>query len=168
LRWISPIATSALPLGGAGYLLQMTPANHEKFEWLASSVRRYGGQASVIQAHAIDDLPHEDLVRRFAETRAKDDAAIARDVKKLGKHPAAPKLTKFRKTFSEGGGRRLLRQPDARPDRSAAGASGAAGRQRGGADPQEERIPAPHLGHAPAPWDRSRVVGLADHAFHRS
>jgi hypothetical protein len=99
--WRRVKRSGALPLGSAGYLLPMTPATHEKFEWLASSVRRYGGRASVVQVHAIDDLPHEDLVRRFAEARAKDYEAIARDVKKLGKRPAAPKLARLRKRFEE-------------------------------------------------------------------
>src|SRR6266852_158021 len=84
--------SGVLPLGSAGYLLPMTPANHEKFEWLASSVRRYGGQTSVIQVHAIDDLTHEELVRRFAESRSKEYDAIARELKTLGKRPTASKL----------------------------------------------------------------------------
>lgn len=99
--WRRVKRSGALPLGSAGYLLPMTPANHEKFEWLAMSVRRYGGQASVVQVHAIDDLPHEELVRRFAEARAKDYEAITRDMKRLGRHPTTPKLARLRKRFQE-------------------------------------------------------------------
>ena len=99
--WRRVKRSGALPLGSAGHLLPMTASNHEKFEWLASSVRRYGGQASVIQVHAIDDLPHEELVQRFAETRAKEYEAIGREVKKLGKLPPAPKLSRLRKRFQD-------------------------------------------------------------------
>ena len=62
----------ALPLGPPGYLLALTPATHEKFEWLAASIRRYKGQASVIQVHSIDDLPSDEIVRRFVDARSRD------------------------------------------------------------------------------------------------
>jgi hypothetical protein len=61
----------ALPLGASGHLLPLTAENQEKFEWLSSSIRRYKGQASVIQVHSIDDLPAEELVRRFVDARSK-------------------------------------------------------------------------------------------------
>src|SRR5437868_15516542 len=62
----------ALPLGPPGYLLPNSAVNHEHFEWLASTIRSYRGDASVIQVQAIDDLPFEQQVKRFNESRWRD------------------------------------------------------------------------------------------------
>lgn len=72
----------ALPLGSSGYLLPQAPANHEHFEWLAASVRKYKGQASVIQVESIDDLPSGELMKRFIEARTRDYESLARDIAK--------------------------------------------------------------------------------------
>jgi len=74
----------AFSLSTSGHLLPLTAQNQERFEWIASSIRRYKGKASVIQVHSIDDLPSEELVRRFAAERSKDYASVVhRTVEKI-------------------------------------------------------------------------------------
>src|ERR1700687_4153999 len=73
----------ALPLGNSGYLLPLTPANQERFEWLGASIRRYKGQASVIQVHSIDELPSKDLARRFVDARTRDYALLIAELGKI-------------------------------------------------------------------------------------
>src|SRR6266568_1974000 len=60
------------PLRNSGYVLPDTPSNRERFEWLASSIRGFKGEASVLQVQAIDDLPDDVLKERFRESRKSD------------------------------------------------------------------------------------------------
>jgi hypothetical protein len=92
----------ALPLGAAGYLLPTTAANHEHFEWLAASIRKAKGQASVIQVESIDDLPSEDLIRRFIDARSRDYESLAADIAKtLRTKNNSAQLTRLRRRFQE-------------------------------------------------------------------
>jgi hypothetical protein len=38
-----------VPLGNSGYLLPSDASNEERFQWLASTIRKYGGEASVVR-----------------------------------------------------------------------------------------------------------------------
>src|SRR6266571_3039580 len=92
----------ALSLGTSGYLLPLTPETHEKFEWLATSIRRYKGQASVIQVHSIDELPNEEIARRFSYARSQDYETLIAGLKKLGRiRNGAPQLARLRRRFQE-------------------------------------------------------------------
>ena len=46
----------AVPLGNAGCLLPTSPSNEERFQWLAMSIRKYGGEASVVRVKSIDTI----------------------------------------------------------------------------------------------------------------
>lgn len=46
-----------LALRSSGYVLPNTPANQERMEWLATAIRNYKGQASVVLVQSFDDLP---------------------------------------------------------------------------------------------------------------
>jgi hypothetical protein len=59
-------------LGNSGYLLPNSPANHERFEWLATTIRSGGGDASVVEVLSIDNWPDPQLIRRFADARGSD------------------------------------------------------------------------------------------------
>src|ERR1700751_474282 len=61
-----------VPLGNSGYLLPSTPANEERFQWLAAAIRKYGGDASVVAVQSIDYISTPQLIGRFAEARAKE------------------------------------------------------------------------------------------------
>src|SRR5438034_8864266 len=45
-----------VPLGNSGYLLPNNPNNEERFQWLATAIRKYGGDASVVHVESIDNL----------------------------------------------------------------------------------------------------------------
>lgn len=74
----------AITLRTSGYLLPNTVENRERFEWLATAIRKYKGQASVVHVSAFDDLPSEKLKQMFVEARSKDYETAIRDLKKLG------------------------------------------------------------------------------------
>jgi hypothetical protein len=92
----------ALPLDNSGYLLPLTPPNQEKFEWLGASIRRYKGQASVIQVHSIDELPTEELARRFVDARSRDYALLIAELNKIKRASSATtQLARLRRRFQE-------------------------------------------------------------------
>lgn len=69
-----------LSLRNSGYVLPNNPANQERFEWLAASIRGFKGEASVLQVRSIDDLPNEVLKERFRDERKPDYSAFIREV----------------------------------------------------------------------------------------
>jgi hypothetical protein len=73
----------AVPLGNSGYLLPNSPANQERFEWLAAAVRKYAGEASVVNVQSIDNLSTPQLIGRFAEARARDYQELIRELQEL-------------------------------------------------------------------------------------
>lgn len=70
-------------LGNSGYLLPNGPENQERFEWLASAVRDYGGSASVVEVQGIDNLSERQLVKSFREARAREYREIIKALSKL-------------------------------------------------------------------------------------
>src|SRR6266478_6585357 len=60
-----------LALRSSGYVLPNTAANQERMEWLATAIRTYKGQASVVQVQGFDDLPADRLQRMFEEARSR-------------------------------------------------------------------------------------------------
>jgi hypothetical protein len=72
-----------LPLPSSGYVLPNTPANRERMEWLATAIRAYKGQASVVQVQSFDDLPADELKHRFIEARSHDYQKLLQEIKKL-------------------------------------------------------------------------------------
>jgi hypothetical protein len=73
----------AIPLGNSGYLLPNSPSNQERFEWLATTIRKYAGDASVVKVQAIDNLSTPELIGRFAEARAREYQELIRELQKL-------------------------------------------------------------------------------------
>jgi len=72
-----------LPLRSSGYVLPNSALNQERMEWLATAIRDYKGQASVVQAQGFDDLPGERLKQRFLEARAVDYQKLLHEAKKI-------------------------------------------------------------------------------------
>jgi len=93
----------ALPLKSSGYLLPNKPETQERFEWLATAIRKYKGEASVVQVQAMDDLPSEKLVQLFTHARSRDYEAITREAKKLiSRNKREPgELARLRRRFQE-------------------------------------------------------------------
>jgi len=98
--WRKLRSLGALPLPGSGYLLPRSAQNTERMEWLAAAIRSYKGEASVAQVQAIDNLPHERLVRMFREARTRDYEELLRELRKL---PASSRTRRerLRKRFRE-------------------------------------------------------------------
>jgi hypothetical protein len=72
-----------VPLRSSGYLLPNTAVNQERMEWLATAIRSYKGQASVVQVQAFDDLSPQQLRGLFIEARSRDYQRLLHDVKKF-------------------------------------------------------------------------------------
>lgn len=72
-----------LALRSSGYLLPSTPSNQERMEWLATSIRAYKGQASVVQVQGFDDLPPDLLKRQFVEARSHDYRKLLHETKRV-------------------------------------------------------------------------------------
>jgi hypothetical protein len=89
----------ALTFRSSGYLLPDTPANHERFEWLAAAIRKYKGQASVAELFSIDDLPSAELKSLFIEARSKDYEELLRVLRKTKE--ASGNLPRLRRRLQE-------------------------------------------------------------------
>lgn len=94
-----------LPLRSSGHVLPNTPANQERMEWLATAIRAYKGQASVVQVQGFDDLPPERLKGLFVEARSRDYQKLLHDAKKIltissSREPAGP-LNRIRRRFQD-------------------------------------------------------------------
>jgi hypothetical protein len=95
----------AIPLGNSGCLLPNDSANQERFEWLATSIRNYGGEASVVHIQSVDNLSTDQLISRFRESRAQEYRKIIRELQKLAAGPqrkrASGRLTRLRARYRE-------------------------------------------------------------------
>jgi hypothetical protein len=94
-----------LPLRSSGYVLPNSAANQERMEWLATAIRSYKGQASVVQAQGFDDLTPEHLRRLFVEARSRDYQKLLHDAKKVlalspSRRPGG-RLNRIRRRFLE-------------------------------------------------------------------
>src|SRR5258708_16802295 len=67
-----------VPLGNSGYLLPNNPSNEERFQWLATGIREYGGDASVVHVDSIDNLSKPHLIARFAQARNQEYQEVIR------------------------------------------------------------------------------------------
>ena len=95
----------SVPLGNSGYLLPNNLITQERFEWLATSIRKYAGQASVVKIQSIDNLSTRQLVGRFAEARACEYQELIRDLQKLSAVPppkrVSGRISRLRARFRE-------------------------------------------------------------------
>ena len=94
-----------LPLRSSGHVLPNTAANQEKLEWLASAIRSYKGQASVVQVQAFDDLSDARLRQLFIEEVSVPYNRLLREVKKTAglanSQRPAQHLNRLRRRFQE-------------------------------------------------------------------
>lgn len=94
-----------VPLGNSGYLLPSNASNEERFQWLASAIRKYGGDASVVRVESIDNLSTAQLKGRFSEARAKEYQELIEELQSLSRSPAEPRsvarVARLRSRFQE-------------------------------------------------------------------
>jgi len=92
-----------VPLGNSGYLLPNSPSNEERFEWLATAIRKYGGDASVVRVESIDNLSRPQLIGRFAEARAREYQELIRELQRFSstriEGKGAGRLSRLRNRF---------------------------------------------------------------------
>jgi hypothetical protein len=88
---------------GSGYLLPADAANEERFQWLATQVRKYGGEATIAQASAFQDLSSAELERRFSDERAREYAEVSKELQRLArrKDPPRQQVTSLRRRVQD-------------------------------------------------------------------
>jgi len=95
----------AVPLGNSGYLLPTSPSNEERFQWLAMSIRKYGGEASVVRVKSIDNISTPQLIGRFSEARTRDYQELLQDLQTFSslapQKRAAGRLSRLKARFQE-------------------------------------------------------------------
>jgi hypothetical protein len=94
-----------VPLGNSGYLLPSNPANEERFQWLATAIRKYGGEASIVHVRSIDNISTPQLIGRFSEARAREYQELIRELEKFCSLPMQKRtigrLSRLRSRFQE-------------------------------------------------------------------
>ena len=92
-------------LGNSGYLLPSDPSNEERFQWIATSIRRYGGDASVVRVESIDNLSPAQLRGRFSEARVNEYQQLIQQIQNLTRHGGSgqntARLARLRNRFQE-------------------------------------------------------------------
>ena len=95
----------SVPLGNSGYLLPSNPVNEERFQWLATAIRKYKGDASIVHVQSIDNISKPQLVARFAEARAREYQELIRQLQEFSSLPpqkqAVGRLSRLRSRFQE-------------------------------------------------------------------
>jgi hypothetical protein len=94
-----------VPLGNSGHLLPSNPVNEERFQWLATAIRKYGGDASIVHVQAIDNISSPQLIGRFAEARSREYQELIRQLKEFSDlsrvKRAVGRLSRLRSRFQE-------------------------------------------------------------------
>ena len=94
-----------VPLGNSGYLLPSNAVNEERFQWLATAIRKYGGDASIVHVQGIDNISTPQLIGRFAEARAREYQELIRELEKFSSLPVqnrvVGRLSRLRSRFQE-------------------------------------------------------------------
>ena len=94
-----------VPLGNSGYLLPSNAVNEERFQWLAISIRKYGGEASIVHVRRIDNISTPQLIGHFAEARAQEYQKLIRQLNEFSALPlqrrAIGRLSRLRRRFQE-------------------------------------------------------------------
>jgi hypothetical protein len=93
----------ALALRTSGYLLPNNAENVEHFQWLATSVRNHGGEASVAQVQSLDDHSRDALQKLFVDARSRDYETLAQNLRKVLKRKgcAPADLVRVRRRLQE-------------------------------------------------------------------
>jgi Protein ChrB, N-terminal len=94
-----------VPLGNSGYLLPSDVSNEERFQWLATTIRKYGGEASVVRVKSIDNLSPPRLKGQFSEARNREYQELIRQIQAISgtstERKNATRLSRLRNRFQE-------------------------------------------------------------------
>lgn len=70
----------ALPWKNSAYLLPHTPGNLEKFQWLTAQIRKYHGDASIVQVARVEGYSRKRIIALFNQARERDYERLAREI----------------------------------------------------------------------------------------
>jgi len=73
----------AISLRGSGYLLPKTQLNEERFQWIATEIRKHKGEGSVLEVLRVNNLHSADLIREFNDARMEEYEPLANELQKL-------------------------------------------------------------------------------------
>jgi hypothetical protein len=93
-----------VPLGNSGYLLPSDASNEERFQWLATAIRKYGGEASVVRVESIDNLSTPKLKSQFSEARNREYQDLIRQIQTIpatSERKGEARLSRLRNRFQE-------------------------------------------------------------------
>jgi hypothetical protein len=93
-----------VPLGNSGYLLPCDASNEERFQWLATAIRKYGGDASVVRVESIDNLSTPKLKSQFSEARNREYQDLIRQIQTIpatSQRKGESRLSRLRNRFQE-------------------------------------------------------------------
>jgi len=92
-------------LGNSGYLLPNDSSNRERFEWLATAIRGYGGNASVLEVQSIDNFSSSQIVDRFVKARTQDYQELLPELRRFSSVSLAKRslarIGRLRRRFQE-------------------------------------------------------------------
>jgi len=92
-------------LGNSGYLLPNDSPNRERFEWLATEIRGYQGDASVVEVQSIDNSSASQIVGRFVEARTRDYQELLSELRRISSvsraKRSAARVGRMRQRFQE-------------------------------------------------------------------
>jgi hypothetical protein len=71
----------ALAWRNSAYVLPNNSQNLEKFEWLAKEVRKYRGEASILEVAKIEDTPDKQIIAQFNAARSRDYEDLLRGIR---------------------------------------------------------------------------------------
>ena len=77
----------AVALHGSGYLLPASQENLERFEWLASAIRRFEGEATIARVRGFDVASEGGLERLFLDARERDYRGLIAQLERLAASP---------------------------------------------------------------------------------
>jgi hypothetical protein len=93
-----------VPLGNSGYLLPSDASNEERFQWLATAIRKYGGDASVVRVESIDNLSTPKLKSQFSGARNREYQDLIRQIQTIratSERKDEARLSRLRNRFQE-------------------------------------------------------------------
>ena len=86
-------------------MLPSDASNEERFQWLATAVRKYEGDASIVRVQSIDNLSTPQLIGRFAEARSREYQELIRQLQEFSSLPlqkqAVSRVSRLMSRFQE-------------------------------------------------------------------
>ena len=84
----------------SAYILPNTPGNLEKFQWLTAEVRKYQGDASIVEVARIEGHTDKEIMSLFNQARAKEYERLMGDARLALRQSAAQSPAQRRAQFA--------------------------------------------------------------------